>query len=90
MASKKTRAFFVVEGFLGMREKFHLTQSDAIKALDTNAHTLNKLENGEPLTKAAVLKILRKYSNLHPEDLKPQDIEGMIVDVRHSSLRVVK
>lgn len=78
MTSKKARARFGVNGFTALREKHYTTKADAVKALDTNPKTLDKIENNDGVTKATALKIMRRYAALHNPKM---DIEDLIIEL---------
>jgi hypothetical protein len=79
MAKKNERAFYTCPTFKQLREAQYDSVAEASRGLGVSDKTLAKLENGKPLARATILKVLRVYKAKHDPAL---NFDERIVDTR--------
>lgn len=76
---KKGRNKFRVDGFEHLIDEHYDSDTDAIKKLDTNAHTLKKLKEGTGVKKSTALKVLKRHRDTKDNSFDP-----------HSAIKEIK
>ena len=79
MSKKKDRAWFVCQQWTALIARHYPDDVPAARALRTELRVLTRLRQGSPMAKSSLLKLLRRFSALHPIET---GINDMIKDTR--------
>jgi hypothetical protein len=66
MSKKKDRAWFVCPQWTALIGEHYTDDVAAARALRTDLKVLTRLRQGTPMAKSSLLKLLQRFSRLHP------------------------
>jgi hypothetical protein len=74
MSKKKDRAWFVCPQWTALITQHYPDDVAAARALRTDLKVLTRLRQGTPMARSNLLKLLRRFSRLHPIQTSTDDL----------------